>query len=675
MIITNPKKNCCLLLFLLLLQTQSIRAQESALNKNKDIKDRMAVIQQSGTDCIKKQQFGQAVILFNAGLQISRAALSDSFTCSNLFYLGMAYRYKSDFDSSLQYLHNARLIADKNSYSILQALIQIESYGIYNRLGKADSAAVIISRLKEMLPKLDSNSKETARIEMYLGHDDKHKAKYTDALAHYYKALRTFNHLKDSLNEGNIYISLANVLVYLGEPDKALNYHQQAAAIFTQMGRRYELANELINITDMYYTSGRLDSAESSVKRALLIGQDLNEKVVQAYSYMDLGNIYKLRKNYQPAEGYFLQAIKLAETKGMDNVVFESYQGLGEMYMASQQPAKAAPYLEKNLLLAKQNMDKEEIIEASWNLAQNENALQHYDKAFNYLKQYSAYKDSAYNESTSKSMAEMDAKYQAEKKEKEIVLLKKDQQLNQLSLQKQKNFQVGAIVFVALLLLIGFLLINRNRVVQRTKQQLAMEKMRNNIARDLHDDIGSTLTSINILSKVALQQQADGNVQAGDNMQKIKDRSSAIMESMGDIVWAINPQNDTVEQMLSRMKEFAAEMLEPLNIQYSFKEEGDFLAIKLDVEKRKDLYLLFKEAVNNAAKYSHCNNLVIRLIQDSQSLQLSVVDDGTGFNEQEVKTGNGLRNMRERAAAMEAGIQIDSSPGKGTGILVKVPIT
>jgi hypothetical protein len=107
--------------------------------------------------------------------------------------------------------------------------------------------------------------------------------------------------------------------------------------------------------------------------------------------------------------------------------------------MSEQQPLKAQPYLEKHLLLAEKDKDKGEIIEASWNLAENEYALHNYQKAYDYQKLYSTYKDSAYTESSAKSIAEMESKYQAEKKEQEIILLKKDQQLNQLSLQKQKN--------------------------------------------------------------------------------------------------------------------------------------------------------------------------------------------------------------------------------------------
>jgi signal transduction histidine kinase len=197
--------------------------------------------------------------------------------------------------------------------------------------------------------------------------------------------------------------------------------------------------------------------------------------------------------------------------------------------------------------------------------------------------------------------------------------------------------------------------------------------MRNHIARDLHDDIGSTLSSINILSKVALQSPSTATPH--DSLAKIRDRSAAIMEKMDDIVWTINPQNDTMEQLLYRMKEFAGEMLEPLNIDYRFEEAGELAAIKLDIRKRKDLYLVFKEAINNAAKYSQCSHLFIRLRQDGDSLRLEITDDGKGFAAGTARNGNGLNNMRERASSMLAKLSIESEVGQGTRIGLDLPIT
>ena len=655
----------------------TVLAQEPDWDHYPSTKDKLSAMSEYGRTLIRRQEYNKAIPVLLKGLQTAGQTSQDSFAACNYYLLGLAYRYKTHYDSAFYYLGRAKEIADPKAYTILRASVQIEYYAIFNRLGQTDSASVAINRMKELLPQLDSNSSESAKIEMYLGHDQRHKAKYPAALEYYYKALRTFENLKDSLDVGNTYISLANVFLYMEQNNKVLSYHQQAAALFTQMGRRNELVNELLNITDMYYTSGHPDSAEITVRKALPLAETLNEKTYEAYAYMHLGNIYKLRKKFREAEDYFSRAIRIGELAANENVLMACYQGLGQMYMTENQPARARPYLEKHFLMAKQMNSTEEIIEACWSISQNEYALHNYKKAYEYQKLFSTYRDSAYTESIARNTAEMEARYQAEKKEKEILLLKKDQQLAQLSLQRQKNFQAGAIVFLLLLLLIGFLVVNRYRILQRTRRIIDMERMRNTIARDLHDDIGSTLTSINILSKVSLQQHVEGN--GGNpmrvNMQKIKDRSSAIMESMGDLVWTINPQNDTVEQMVSRMQEFTAEILEPLDINYTFNKEGDLSGVKLDIKRRKDLYLLFKEAVNNAAKYSHCTNLSIELRQYHQSLQLTVTDDGAGFNEQEVRIGNGLRNMRERAVNLRSGLQIDSVIGKGTRVAVEVPIT
>src|SRR6266566_4597231 len=128
-----------------------------------------------------------------------------------------------------------------------------------------------------------------------------------------------------------------------------------------------------------------------------------------------------------------------------------------------------------------------------------------------------------------------------------------------------------------------------------------------------------------------------------------------------------------MEKLISRMKEFAAEILEPLGINYSFRQEGNFSTVRLNVKKRKDFYLLFKEAVHNAARHSRCRNLFIYLQQDQQFLRLKVTDDGTGFNAGEVRNGNGLANMHARASSMSATFDIDTGPEKGSSILLVTP--
>jgi signal transduction histidine kinase/ligand-binding sensor domain-containing protein len=206
----------------------------------------------------------------------------------------------------------------------------------------------------------------------------------------------------------------------------------------------------------------------------------------------------------------------------------------------------------------------------------------------------------------------------------------------------------------------------------KISKYLVAEKVRTDIARDLHDEMGSTLTSINIMSTLALQQMRADTV--NNNLQKIKDYSGDMMESMSDIVWAINPMNDSMDRMILRMRELAEELLEPARINYTFHEEGAVKTLKLDVTQRKELYLVFKEAVNNAVKYSGASELLILLREQHGSLHLEVKDNGAGFDISKNYSGSGIQNMRSRAGKINADLQISSARGQGTMVSVSVPL-
>lgn len=195
------------------------------------------------------------------------------------------------------------------------------------------------------------------------------------------------------------------------------------------------------------------------------------------------------------------------------------------------------------------------------------------------------------------------------------------------------------------------------------------EGLRKKIARDLHDDMGSTLSSINIISKVALQQQsAEGHLKT--QLASIKDYSSSIMESMNDMVWAINPLHDNMESLLVKMKEWAAEICEPRQIELNFNVNESTELVKLDAAKRKHIFLIFKEAVNNAIKYSNCDRITVIFFHDDtgKKLALSITDDGDGFDTRHYKAGNGIQNMQARAGLLQGNVQIDSSVNGGTCI-------
>jgi len=228
----------------------------------------------------------------------------------------------------------------------------------------------------------------------------------------------------------------------------------------------------------------------------------------------------------------------------------------------------------------------------------------------------------------------------------------------------------------------GLYALFRYREIQRLRQ----EHLRLRIARDLHDEIGSTLSSISILSASALR-GVEKDIDAA-RLGNIGDKARAALESMSDIVWAVNPENDSMEKMLARMSVYASEMLENAGTELRFEVGEGVEALALPMEKRKDFYLIFKEAVTNCAKYARAKQAEVVLRKEGQALVLRVQDDGIGFDIQpeapnsKLKTqhsnlslgGNGLRNMRSRAEAMGAELQIESAVGVGTTILIKIPM-
>ncbi len=207
----------------------------------------------------------------------------------------------------------------------------------------------------------------------------------------------------------------------------------------------------------------------------------------------------------------------------------------------------------------------------------------------------------------------------------------------------------------------------------RINQLLKMQQMRNSISRDLHDEIGSSVSSVNMLSMVAKKQLGDEHpvtpllTQIGLSAQNAGD-------SINDIIWSIHPQNDSIERIILRMKELAAEMLEPNDIAYQLDFDNQLTRLDIPMQDRRHLFMLYKEALNNLIKYAGCKNAFLCMQVIDKNLVLKIEDDGIGFDIANHKTGNGLINMQQRADEMKAELVITTSPGKGCSIELRYPL-
>ena len=209
----------------------------------------------------------------------------------------------------------------------------------------------------------------------------------------------------------------------------------------------------------------------------------------------------------------------------------------------------------------------------------------------------------------------------------------------------------------------------------RIQRILEMQRLRNNISKDLHDDVGATMTSISILSEVASQKIKQHHAaDANEMMEQIGSSSRTLLQNLDDIIWSINPQNDPIEKIVLRMKELAAEMLEPNRIRYELSFDPKLGNIAIPMQDRRHLFLIYKEALNNMIKYADCSNAYLSMQAADHTLTLKIEDDGKGFDKSNFTPGNGLINMQQRAEEMNASLSISSSPGKGSSITLKYPL-
>jgi signal transduction histidine kinase len=144
-----------------------------------------------------------------------------------------------------------------------------------------------------------------------------------------------------------------------------------------------------------------------------------------------------------------------------------------------------------------------------------------------------------------------------------------------------------------------------------------------------------------------------------------------MVSSMSDIVWAINPVNDDGEKFMNRMRSYAADLCQAKEIRLHFGAAEQMEKVRLPLEHRKNMYLIFKESLNNAVKYSGAGNIYVNLQVQGNNLVMTITDDGVGFNVETVRKGNGLKNLHARAEMIGAGLTLTSRPGEGTTIELK----
>ncbi len=459
----------------------------------------------------------------------------------------------------------------------------------------------------------------------------------------------------------------------MNEHQEAITWYQKALASphLENMLRAVSLCGISISLDHLKKYPEGLKYANSAYDWAKKHGF----KTEMAYALMSEATLLRHLNRLPEALATIRQAIEIGEQNRLLQHLPESYNIRSKIYLAmgGEKEVLALEDAQKSLLLAEKKADLSLVV-LSWDqLSRAYQALGKTDEAVFYLRKAEALKDSLYSLPKVKAMTKKELTHEFDK---ERAIQKAEQEkkaaLAALQLQGQRNMKWALAAGLFFLLGLGAFVFTRLKEQQRRRS----EALRQKIASDLHDEVGSTLSSISILSEsfsrneeTSLDKNRFGN---------IGDKARTALDSISDIVWSVNPENDSMEKLLTRMSSYAAEMLENVGAELFFQVGENLESMSLPMEKRKDFYLIFKEAINNCAKYAQAKHVEIHLEVKNNTLIMNIKDDGIGFDPHKANNsgmgGNGLKNMQQRARTIGATFSIQSNPGNGVDLRVAVPL-
>ena len=466
---------------------------------------------------------------------------------------------------------------------------------------------------------------------------------------------------------GRIYSILNGVYRSLNQHPKALASLDKSDYYFGLSGNQQMIALNYSERAGIFIIDKDPGKAVPLITKAIVIADSLQDmENLAGYNYT-LGSALLSLDKIDAAERAFSEALQDVLQTGNTRLQVLIYQSLSQVELERNNFSKAIDFGLKAYGMAKEENDrqKEQVVAATlatiYHKAGNDTA------AYNFLTISSTLSDSIVRQNFSKENLQLQNSFEAKEKDRAIQLLAKDKELQQQK-TKQQLLMTVAVGAVALLILIGaWMRINRNRLKQRLKEL----ELRNQIAADLHDEVGSSLSSIHMLSQMATQ---PGNEATHQNiLERMSSNAKETMEKMGDIVWMIKPGETEAGSLKQRMERFAYEICSAKNIEVSMQLE-DLEKTKLTMDQKKNIYLIFKEAVNNAVKYSGSTKIDIKVIIQNNQLTLQVIDFGKGFDSSRVKKGNGLDNMQHRAADLKGQLQTNSASGNGTTVELKFSV-
>lgn len=632
-------------------------------------------------------------------LQVLKTAKEDTNKVNTLRALGRETRNTGDYEQSREYSREALSLSEKLNFEKGKIGAYINTGMTYYYQNNFPVALKYLSIALSISTKInDKQSIANCNNNMALVYTI--QGNYSRALANHKAALKSYEELGDSAGMLRSYNNTGMVYFEQGNYPEALQSYLSSLKLSEKSGDKFLIAGNHLNIGGVYIKQKKYSEGLQMYSSALKLFEEISAKLQVSSCYMQMSQVYADLNEYKKALETSQKAISLleplgeliglAQAKDVRAQVFlelnnyeeavkilqenlkayreagdsantaNALNNIGYAFLKQKKYGEAIKFLQSGLSLAQETGNKERVSYSYIWLAESYEGINDYKNAYKFQKLYTSLSDTMFNETKNNQIEEMKAKYETEKKDNDIALLNKDKEIQSVEIKKQKLLKysfIGGLGLVIVLLLFGY----RS---YRTQQTLRLQSIRNKISGDLHDDIGSTLNSISIYSEVARKKDE----QQDEALEMIGEASRKIIDAMSDIVWTVNPENDSFAKIIFRMKSLAYNLFRAKKIEFTFHADEILNEKKLSLEARRNFYLIFKEAINNLVKYSNATRAAITLSNENDYIKLRIQDDGVGFDTSDEIIGNGLKNMKRRAEEMKAQFKIESSKGNGTQI-------
>lgn len=584
-----------------------------------------------------------ALFYANKAIVIAQKKQNERELASAYNLLGLAYQTKGLYNLSISYFNKAGAI---------------ENYGLANQAKTFHNMALVYRSM--------NNNNAALKYEL--------------------QAIKIAEQTGDSLITGVVYQNLCNIYSDLGDYPLAEDYILKSISIFEKLkntgidNRMSMLANAHSNYGNLLQVAGRLNEAIAEQEKAIALHAISGDLFNKAIAYENMGNVFLELNKYELALQQYNMAKDLFQSLNSATDVGFELMNISDVLKVNGDYKGALVNLDSALQIFTMNEADSYRRDVFYKKYKIYDETKNAALALSFYKLFNNLNDSINAVQNQEELLRLKEEFESTQKEKEIEFLKTDNALKDKDKQLQIIYRNLAIALLVLFTLFGGLLLNRYRIKQQVKQL----EMRNKIASDLHDDIGSTLTSISMYSEIIKTTVVDQPQTAIPLLDKMRSNSLDMIENMSDIVWAIKPANDAFSKIETRMYNYASNIASINGINLFMERNLQLESIKISMEQRRDLYLIFKESINNCVKYAHATELHIKFSLSSKMLTMQIRDNGQGFDTQILTNpkidnptnfgGDGLKNMLQRAKNNNAQLNIQSAVGQGTIVTLQLPL-